>query len=91
MITVKHSNNDSIHLTERIHIERAILQNNKAKFSQSFHTPFYQPPLKEEFSVQGTMNAAQAVLAGVYKSNTNLDPLYMKHWNNLRCQIQLGR
>lgn len=34
-------------ITEKTAIERAILESNKQKFSQSAHTPFYQPPLRD--------------------------------------------
>jgi len=61
-------------LMEKIEIERAILDSNKKKFSQSTHTPFYQTPLKEEFGFKGLTQASQATLAGVYDSNSDIDP-----------------
>jgi hypothetical protein len=60
-------------ITEKVAIERAILDSNKQKFSQSVHTPFYQNPLKEAFGFKGLTTAAQATLAGVYESNFDIE------------------
>ena len=52
-------------------IEQAILVNNQEKFSQSFHTTFYQPPLTREFGFQSLTPATQAVLDGFYEAPPN--------------------
>ena len=54
-------------------METAILNNNKAKFSQSANSPFYLSPLREEFGFKGLSSAAQASLAGLYESNHDID------------------
>jgi len=41
MIAVVGEDGNRVDITDRKEMERAILDNNKAKFSQSFHTPFY--------------------------------------------------
>jgi hypothetical protein len=49
------------------------MENNQLKFQQSFHTPFMQYPLRQEFDFKGLSSAAQAVLGGVYDSRNPLD------------------
>jgi hypothetical protein len=69
MITTTDSKGSRIDITDKAEMEKAILASNHEKFSQSFHTPFYQDPLKREFGFKGLTVAAQATLAGVYDSN----------------------
>jgi hypothetical protein len=47
------------------------LTDKKSKFSQSFHTPFYQPPISEEFGFQSLTPASQAVLDKFYEPPPN--------------------
>jgi len=63
-------------ITEKKAIEHAILANNQEKFSQSFHTPFYQPPLTREFGFLSLTPSAQAVLDGFYEAPPNT-PLHI--------------
>jgi hypothetical protein len=58
-------------LTDKKSMETAILHNNSEKFSQSFHTPFYQPPISEEFGFQSLTPASQAVLDRFYEPPPN--------------------
>jgi len=73
MVTTLDSEGNKIEITNQQDMEAAILANNHKKFLQSAHTPFYLPPLKEEFGFKGLSSAAQAVLSGVYESNHDLD------------------
>jgi len=72
MVTYIGSYGKRIDITNKLDMEQAILDSNKKKFSQSFHTPFYKDPLRREFGFMGFTSAAQAMLAGVYESNDNL-------------------
>jgi hypothetical protein len=60
-------------ITNKMEIEKAIIDTNHEKFSQSFHNPFYQPDLIQEFGFQSLTSAAQAVIGGFYvpKMETN--------------------
>jgi hypothetical protein len=78
MVTVVGEDGNRADITDRKEMEKAILDNNKAKFSQSFHTPFYRSPLKEAFGFQGLTNSAQAVLAGIYETDEPLDAHIME-------------
>jgi hypothetical protein len=49
------------------------MANNQEKYQQSFHTPFMQHPLRQDFGFKGLTTAAQAVLEGVYIPRENLD------------------
>jgi hypothetical protein len=64
-------------ITDKTEMEQAILANNRDKFSQSFHTPFYQPLLSNEFGFQSLTPAAQAVLNGFYEAPINTPPHVM--------------
>jgi hypothetical protein len=64
-------------LTSKEAVENAILTNNQKKFQQSFHLPFLQNPLKQQFGFKSLMTAARAVLAGVYECAEDIDP-YVK-------------
>jgi len=48
-------------------MEKAILENNKKKFTQSTHTPFYLPPLRDEFGF-GTQASLSMQRVGVPKT-----------------------
>jgi hypothetical protein len=83
MVTVVDADGQRRDITDKLEMERAILCNNKEKFPQSFHTPFYQSPLKEDFGFQGTSQAAQAVLAGLNETDYELDQFVldvMQQW-----------
>jgi len=66
VVTTTNANGEKVELTNKQDIEAAILASNQRKFSQSVHTPFYQPPLRDSFGFKGLSTAAQSVLAGVY-------------------------
>jgi hypothetical protein len=53
------------------------MKNNEEKYKQSHHMPFFQFPLMKDFEFKGLTMSAQAVLAGVYESNHEIDP-YVK-------------
>jgi hypothetical protein len=72
MVTYIDSYGKRINITNKLEIEQAILNSNRKKFSQSFHTPFYKDPLHREFGFKGLTSATQATLAGVYESNDDL-------------------
>jgi len=73
MVTMTDQEGNMIEITNQQDTEEAILSNNHKKFLQSTHTPFYLSPLKDNFGFKGLTTASQAVLAGVYDSNHNLD------------------
>jgi len=66
VVTITNANGEKVELTDKRDIEAAILASNQSKFSQSFHTLFYQSPLRESFGFKGLSTSAQSVLAGVY-------------------------
>jgi len=70
MITTTDSDGNKIDIMDQIDLEKAILDNNMHKFSQSAHTPFYQPPLRDEFGFKGITSTAQAALAGLNESDS---------------------
>jgi hypothetical protein len=74
MVSVPNGPNAWVDVTCKEAIEQAILCNNEAKFKQSFHTPFYQPPLVHDFGFKGLSPFATMVLAGCYDPPENLDP-----------------
>jgi hypothetical protein len=73
MVTTTDQEGNMIEITNQQDMEEAILSNNQKKFLQSTHTPFYLPPMKDDFGFKGLTTASQAVLAGVYDSNHDLD------------------
>jgi hypothetical protein len=73
MVTTHDAQGNKVELTNQKEMEEAILESNHKKFLQSAHTPFYQSPLKEEFGFKGLTTASQAVLAGIYDSNHDID------------------
>ena len=79
-------------ITDQLELEKAILENNKQKFSQSSHTPFCQPPLKDEFGFKGLTSTAQAALAGLYESDS-LDERMLEviaQWQIPQAVLDLG-
>jgi hypothetical protein len=70
LITTTDSEGNKVDITDQVELEKAILENNRQKFTQSAHTPFYQPPLWEEFGFKGLTSTAQAALVGLYESDT---------------------
>jgi hypothetical protein len=66
MVTTLDAEGNMMEITNQKEIEQAILDNTS-------RTSFYQFPLKEEFGFKGLTLASQAVLAGVYDSNHDLD------------------
>ncbi len=87
MVTTLDSSGNRIDITNKKEIELAILESNKAKFLQASHTPFYLPPLKDEFGFKGLTTAAQATLAGLYDSNLDIDEKIL----NVIAQWQIHR
>lgn len=73
MVTTTDSMGSKIDITNKKEMELAILESNKTKFTQSSYTPFYLPPLKDDFGIKGLTAAAQASLAGLYESNFDFD------------------
>ena len=73
MVTVVNELGERIEITDKIEMENAILASNMSKFSQSFHTPCYQSPLKESLGFKGLSTGSQAILAGAYKPSDNLN------------------
>jgi hypothetical protein len=71
-ITIQDAEGNTIDLTDKLDIEKAIVKNNKEKFEQAFHTPFLQPPLRNLFGFKGLTSAAQAAVAGVYEPSPTL-------------------
>jgi len=69
LVTTTDPKGNKVDITDQQEMEKAILDNNRQKFSQSIHTPFYQSPLKEEFGFKGLTSTAQAALAGLYESH----------------------
>jgi len=70
LITTTDSEGNKVDITDQVELEKAILENNRQKFTQSAHTPFYQPPLREEFGFKGLTSTAQDALVGLYESDT---------------------
>lgn len=73
MVTIQLDDGSLKDLTGRDEIEEAIMANNQAKYQQSFHKPFLQSPFMEEFGFKGLTTASQAVLGGVYKTESHID------------------
>jgi hypothetical protein len=73
MVTVTDSEGQQKDIMDQKEIEKAFLDANQHKFTQSAHTPFYSTPLKEEFGFKGLTSATQATLAGLYESNHDND------------------
>jgi hypothetical protein len=66
MVTIQNPAGECIDLTEKDDIELAIMMNNMEKYEQSFHLPFLQPPLIDEFRFKGLTPASVAVRQGIY-------------------------
>ncbi len=73
MVTTVDASGNRVEITDKEEMEKAILASNRLKFSQSSNTPFYLPPLKEEFGFKGLTAAAQATLAGNYTPSEDID------------------
>ncbi len=65
MVTTIDPSGNKVDITDQEGIEQATLKSNEEKFRQSSHTPFYQPPLKDDFGFKGLTTNAQAALAGL--------------------------
>jgi hypothetical protein len=74
MVTITDDQGNSLDLTNKEDIERAIISNNEDKYKQSFHAPFLQPPLANDFGFKGLTPSAQQVLAGCYTPPVPIDP-----------------
>jgi len=74
MVSIPTSDTTCIDLMGKREIEQAILQNNKKKFEQSFHTPFYQQPLLSDMGFKGLTSKAKQVLLGVCDPPGSLPP-----------------
>jgi hypothetical protein len=68
MVTIKDDSGNWVDLTDKVDIEVAIMKNNKEKFEQSFHLPFLQPPLVDEFGFKGLTPAALVPRGGDSRS-----------------------
>jgi hypothetical protein len=66
VVTISDDEGRLVDLTKKRDIETAIIQENKRKFQQSFHTPFYQPPLNHDFEYKALTRFASQVLRGDY-------------------------
>ncbi len=73
MVTVQQADGTYKDLTGKLEIEKAIMENNKEKYQQSFHTPFLQDPLRGDFGFKGLTFCSQAVLGGVYSPRADID------------------
>lgn len=74
MVTIQDESGKWVDITNKEDIECAIMKNNKEKYEQSFHLPFLQPPLVEEFGFKGLTTASLAVLQGIYLSEDDQNP-----------------
>jgi len=74
MVSVPDGENTWKDIVNKQEIKQAILDTNRDKFSQSFRTPFYQPPLLQDFQFQSLTPAAQAVLDGFYEPPPDTSP-----------------
>jgi len=84
LVTVQDAEGNTIELTTKQDIEKAIVKNNKDKFEQSFHTPFLQPPLSHLFGFKGLTSATQSVFAGVFEPSHEIS----HHVRDLREELQ---
>jgi hypothetical protein len=72
MVTIQNQDGQWVDLRDKKSIEQAIVDSNKAKFEQSFHTPFMKPPLSRDFGFKGLTMASQAVLSHIYIPHPSL-------------------
>lgn len=54
-------------ITNQYELEKVVMEENKAKFTQCGNTAFYQQPLKNDFDEACTSRAYDQVLDGTYK------------------------
>lgn len=73
IVTIQDDKGNWVDLTNKLAIEEAIVLNNKAKFQQSFHTTFMQPPLCRIFGFKALTATSRSVLAGVYDPLSDID------------------
>ena len=72
-VTVKDSNGEKKEISNRKEMEKAITEENRAKYHQSEETcPFLQPPLDEQFGITGQGPSTTAVLQGHYKPTNQI-------------------
>jgi len=84
MIAVVGEDGNRVDITDRKEMERAILDNNKAKFSQSFHTPFYRSPLKEALDFKDSLTWPRQYLRACMKLMSLWTHILWKFYNNGR-------
>jgi hypothetical protein len=72
MVTIEVPNGGKRYITDKLGIEKAIMQANEKKFRQSTNCPFYKDPLVSDFGFKAISSSAAAVLAGVYESSTEI-------------------
>jgi hypothetical protein len=65
-VTIMGEGGRPVELTKKLDIEQAILKENQEKFQQSFHSPFYQPPINCDFGYKALTPLASQVLSGSY-------------------------
>lgn len=71
MITDVHGN--TVDLTNKADVERAIITNIKSKYKPSFHTLFLQPPLVRDFGFQGlTQPLSRLWLAAIRRMHLSI-------------------
>jgi hypothetical protein len=93
MVSIEDGNGSFIDIVGKEQVEKATMDNNERKFKQSHHTPFFQFPLAGDFGFKGFTPASQAVLAGVYESNHEIDPHVkelLPHWQMPQAVKDLG-
>jgi hypothetical protein len=66
IVTVKAPDGTLTEITDKREMEKAIIDSNKKKFRQSFHTPFYKYPYNKLFGYNGLTHSAQKVLDGTF-------------------------
>jgi ribonuclease HI len=90
VVTVQNNDGSSHDITEKHAMEAAIMEANEAKFQQSFHTPFMQPPLVNELGYQGLGPASKQILSGEYIPHTNINSFTTEYIRQLQTPLLIG-
>jgi hypothetical protein len=72
LVTIQTPTGETQDILEKSDIEQVIMQENKSKYQQSFHTPFMRPPLITDFGLLGTGPCSSDLLHGKYNPPTNI-------------------
>jgi hypothetical protein len=83
MVMIKLVDGTKTDLTDKWDIKGANMQSNASNSPNLFSLHFYQPPFKQQFGFKGLATAAQAVLAGVYKTYHPLEHHIIKVLDHL--------